>query len=419
MNDKHIAIPRFIAARYVSVSRRNQMVSFMSGISIFGIAFGIAILITVLSVMNGFDREIRDNVLGIVPHLTIHTEENLSAEDWKIVEKIANEHPMVIATAPVVEVMGVIANAVGNKGVLVNGIDLDKEASVSIIDSFFVAGSLEDLRDSRWGLILGQTLANRLAVNVGDRVDLFSPTISINPIIPLATFRSFEIVGVFKVGTQDLDNDFVMINIDAANALFRLRTSYNGLRIRITDVLEANRVQPELQASLPDGVDVSSWTTQFGAIYDNIQFSRTIIGFMLWLLVGVAAFNLIVSLLMIVRDKRGDIAILRTMGASQQTVNRIFMWQGCLIGTIGIVIGVLLGIIGSLQVANLVGLIEQIFSIQFLSAEVYPIDFLPSEIKVTDILVVSAGVFILSLLATIYPARKAGAVVPAEALRAD
>ena len=419
MNDKRIAIPRFIAARYVSVSRRNQMVSFMSGISIFGIAFGIAILITVLSVMNGFDREIRDNVLGIVPHLTIHTEENLSAEDWQIVDKVANEHPMVIATAPVVEVMGVIANAVGNKGVLVNGIDLDKEASVSIIDSFFVAGSLEGLRDSRWGLILGQTLANRLAVNVGDRVDLFSPTISINPIIPLATFRSFEIVGVFKVGTQDLDNDFVMINIDAANALFRLRTSYNGLRIRITDVLEANRVQPELKESLPDGVDVSSWTTQFGAIYDNIQFSRTIIGFMLWLLVGVAAFNLIVSLLMIVRDKRGDIAILRTMGASQQTVNRIFMWQGCLIGTIGIVIGVLLGIIGSLQVANLVGLIEQIFSIQFLSAEVYPIDFLPSKIKVTDILVVSAGVFILSLLATIYPARKAAAVVPAEALRAD
>jgi lipoprotein-releasing system permease protein len=315
--------------------------------------------------------------------------------------------------------MGVIANTVGNKGVLVNGIDLDKETSVSIIDSFFVAGSLEGLRDSRWGLILGQTLADRLAVNVGDRVDLFSPAISINPIIPLATFRSFEIVGVFKVGTQDLDSDFVMININAANALFRLRTSYNGLRIRITDVLEANRVQPELQASLPDGVDVSSWTTQFGAIYDNIQFSRTIIGFMLWLLVGVAAFNLIVSLLMIVRDKRGDIAILRTMGASQQTINRIFMWQGCLIGTIGIVIGVLLGVIGSLQITNLVGLIEESFSIQFLSAEVYPIDFLPSKIKVTDILVVSAGVFILSLLATIYPARKAAAVVPAEALRAD
>ena len=419
MNDKHIAIPRFIAARYVSVSRSNQMVSFMSGVSIFGIAFGVAILITVLSVMNGFDREIRDNVLGIVPHLTIHTEENLSAEDWKIAEKIANEHPMVIATAPVVEVMGIIANAVSNKGVLVNGIDLDKEASVSILDNFFVTGSLEGLRDSRWGLILGQTLADRLAVNVGDRVDLFSPAISINPIMPLATFRSFEIVGVFKVGTQDLDNDFVMVNIDAANALFRLRTPYNGLRIRITDVLEANHVQSELEASLPGGTVVSSWITQFGAIYDNIQFSRTIIGFMLWLLVGVAAFNLIVSLLMIVRDKRGDIAILRTMGASQQTVNRIFMWQGCLIGMFGIVIGVLLGIIGSLQVANLVGLIEQSFSIQFLSAEVYPIDFLPSEIKVTDILVVSAGVFILSLLATIYPARKAAAVVPAEALRAD
>ena len=419
MKDKNISLPRYIATRYVSVNKRNQLVSFMSAISIFGIALGIAILITVLSVMNGFDREMRENVLGIVPHLTIQTEENLTADDWASIENIANEHPMVLGTAPAIETMGVVASAAGNKGVVINGIDLDQEASVSIIDNFFVSGSLAGLRESRWGLALGQTLADRLGVEVGDSVDLFSPTVSINPIMPLATFRNFKVVGVFKVGSQDLDSDFVMINIAAARSLFRLRTSHNSLRIHITDVLEADRVQPELQMNLPAGLNISSWTTQFGAIYNNIQFSRTIIGFMLWLLVGVAVFNQIVSLIMIVRDKRGDIAILRTMGATPQIIRRIFMWQGCLIGTIGILIGVFLGIIGSLQITNLAVLIENVFSIQFLSAEVYPIDFLPSEISVLDILVVVTGVFLLSLLATIYPASKAAAIQPAQALRAD
>ena len=419
MSDKNISLPRYIATRYVSVNKRSQLVSFMSAISIFGIALGIAILITVLSVMNGFDREMRENVLGIVPHLTIQTEENLTADDWASIENIANEHPMVLGTAPAIETMGVVANAAGNKGVVINGIDLDQEASVSIIDKFFVSGSLAGLRESRWGLALGQTLADRLGVEVGDSVDLFSPTVSINPIMPLATFRNFKVVGVFKVGSQDLDSDFVMINIAAARSLFRLRTSHNSLRIHITDVLEADRVQPELQMNLPAGLNISSWTTQFGAIYNNIQFSRTIIGFMLWLLVGVAVFNQIVSLIMIVRDKRGDIAILRTMGATPQIIRRIFMWQGCLIGTIGILIGVFLGIIGSLQITNLAVLIENVFSIQFLSAEVYPIDFLPSEISVLDILVVVTGVFLLSLLATIYPASKAAAIQPAQALRAD
>lgn len=419
MKDKNISLPRYIATRYVSVNKRSQLVSFMSAISIFGIALGIAILITVLSVMNGFDREMRENVLGIVPHLTIQTEENLTADDWASIENIANEHPMVLGTAPAIETMGVVANAAGNKGVVINGIDLDQEASVSIIDNFFVSGSLAGLRESRWGLALGQTLADRLGVEVGDSVDLFSPTVSINPIMPLATFRNFKVVGVFKVGSQDLDSDFVMINIAAARSLFRLRTPHNSLRIHITDVLEADRVQPELQINLPAGLNISSWTTQFGAIYNNIQFSRTIIGFMLWLLVGVAVFNQIVSLIMIVRDKRGDIAILRTMGATPQIIRRIFMWQGCLIGTIGILIGGFLGIIGSLQITNLAVLIENVFSIQFLSAEVYPIDFLPSEISVLDILVVVTGVFLLSLLATIYPASKAAAIQPAQALRAD
>ena len=210
-----------------------------------------------------------------------------------------------------------------------------------------------------------------------------------------------------------------MINIAAARALFRLRTPYNGLRIRTSDVLQADTTRSQLAAELPGIVRTSSWTAQFGAIYENIRFSRSIISFMLWLLIGVAAFKLIVSLIMIVRDKTGDIAILRTLGASPKLINRIFMWQGCLIGAIGIVIGVVLGIIGSLQITNIAEFIERRLSIQLLNAEVYPIDFLPSQLNAIDVFLVTVGVFGLSLLATIYPARRAAAIQPAEALRIE
>ena len=419
MNDRPFQFPRFIALRYVSVGKRSQLVSFMSAISIIGLAFGVAILITVLSVMNGFDKEMRDNILGIVPHISLSSEENLSSDDWQEIAAIINQYPMVESSAPVIETTGVVANAVSNKGVLVNGIDAQLEPSVSAIDRFIIAGSLANLQQVHWGLVMGDTLARRLDVGVGDRVDLFSTAVSVNPITPLATFRSFEVVAVFKVGSQELDSDFVMVNLAAARALYKLRTPYNGLRLRTSDVLLADETRAELQAALPATVETSSWTARFGAIYNNIQFSRTIIGFMLWLLVGVAAFNLIVSLVMIVRDKRGDIAILRTLGASPRMINRIFMWQGGLIGLIGISIGVVFGIIGSLQVSNLAEFIEQRFAIQLLNAEVYPIDFLPSRLSLVDIALVVAGVLVLSLLATIYPARKAAAMQPAEALRAD
>mgnify|MGYP000086531482 FL=1 len=226
-------------------------------------------------------------------------------------------------------------------------------------------------------------------------------------------------MGIFRVGAQELDNELVMINIAAARALFRLRTPYNGLRIRTSDVLQADAIRSQLAAELPGIVRTSSWTAQFGAIYENIRFSRSIISFMLWLLIGVAAFNLIVSLIMIVRDKTGDIAILRTLGASPKLINRIFMWQGCLIGAIGIVIGVVLGIIGSLQITNIAEFIERRLSIQLLNAEVYPIDFLPSQLNAIDVFLVTVGVFGLSLLATIYPARRAAAIQPAEALRIE
>ncbi|MDP6652958.1 MAG: ABC transporter permease, partial [Gammaproteobacteria bacterium] len=192
MNDRPFQFPRFIALRYVSVGKRSQLVSFMSAISIIGLAFGVAILITVLSVMNGFDKEMRDNILGIVPHISLSSEENLSSDDWQEIAAIINQYPMVESSAPVIETTGVVANAVSNKGVLVNGIDAQLEPSVSAIDRFIIAGSLANLQQVHWGLVMGDTLARRLDVGVGDRVDLFSTAVSVNPITPLATFRSFE-----------------------------------------------------------------------------------------------------------------------------------------------------------------------------------------------------------------------------------
>ncbi|MCG8415916.1 MAG: lipoprotein-releasing ABC transporter permease subunit [Pseudomonadales bacterium] len=416
---QNFPISRFIALRYVSVGKRSQLVSFMSAIAIFGLALGVAILITVLSVMNGFDREMRDNILGIVPHVTVYSEENLNADNWAEVATAVDGHPLVFAAAPVIQSVGVVATDNGNKGVLVNGIDAQSEDDISVIGRFMQAGDLSRLGESRWGMVIGHSLAEQLGVDVGDDVLLYSPNISINPLTPLATYRRFEVAGIFRVGTQQLDSELVMINIAAARALFRLRTPFNGLRIKANDPLQADGLARELDSELPPGVSLDSWTRQLGAIYNNIQFSRGIISFMLWLLIAVAAFNLVVSLIMIVRDKRADIAILRTLGASPRFIGRIFLWQGSLIGLIGISIGVLLGIIGSLQVSNLAAWIESRFGVQLLNPDVYPIDFLPSEIALGDILTVVIGVLLLSIVATIYPARRAASIQPAQALRAE
>ncbi len=411
------AISRLIALRYVSVGKRSQLVSFMSAIAIFGLALGVAILITVLSVMNGFDREMRDSVLGIVPHVTVSTEENLSQERWQSVRDTINAHELVQALAPVIQTVGVVSSESGNKGVLVNGIDVSMEADISVIGRFMQAGSLQDLQQNRWGIVLGEALARQLGVSLGDRINLYSTAISVNPLTPLPTFRSLEVLGIFRVGTQQLDNELVIMNIDAARALFRLRSPFNGLRIRADDPLQADDITEQLSRSLPAEIDLSSWTRQLGAIYNNIQFSRNIISFMLWLLIAVAAFNLVVSLIMIVRDKKADIAILRTLGASPALIRRIFLWQGCLIGLFGISIGVVLGILGSLQISNLTAWIEQRFAVQLLNPEVYPLDYLPSQLAAADVFTVIAGVFLLSLLATLYPAGRAAKVQPAQALR--
>ena len=417
MSSKPLALSRFVAFRYVTAGKSSHLVSFMSAISIFGLALGLATLVIVLSVMNGFDKEMRQSVLGMVPHITISTEENFNETQWQEVRSTIQQNPAVVSVSPVIQAIGVAATQGSHKGVVINGVDAALEAESSAINRFMRTGDLNALIDNRWGVVLGQTLANSLGIKLGDNVDLFSTVISINPITPLAAFKGFDVVGIYRVGAEELDGNLVMINLSAARSLFRLRTPYNAVHIRIVDVLQAEMVRQEIMNDLPESLRSESWIATLGAIYENIKFSRGIISFMLWLLIAVAAFNLVVSLIMIVRDKRGDIAILRTLGASPKTIKRIFMWQGCFIGLTGILFGVLLGVLGSLYVSQFASFIETTFSIQILNAEVYPIDFLPSELNFRDVVTVASGVLVLSLLATIYPASRAAAIQPADALR--
>ena len=417
--ERGVALARYIALRYVSAGRGSGLVSFMSAVSILGLAFGIALLLTVLSIMNGFDREMRLNVLGIVPHITVRSMDGLSEQDWQDLQSGLAASAEIASISPVIEMQAVIATGAGNSGVMANGIDPDLEAGVSAIDRFMREGSLRALGESRWGIVIGESLARSLDAGLGDRVSLYSPALAVNPLTQTVNFRQFEISGIFRVGSRDLDSRLVLINRAAAQALFRLRSPQNAIWIRTNDVLTADRVLAELGPDLPPEVSGDSWITQFGAVYENIRFSRALISFLLWLLIAVAAFNLVVSLIMIVRDKRADIAVLRALGAAPQTINRIFIWQGALIAVTGIGLGLAAGVLGSLYVSDLARFIEVRFGIELLNADVYPMDYLPSYLQISDIVSVSAGVLLLSLLATIYPARRAAAVRPAVALRAE
>jgi len=408
-----------IALRYISVGRRSQLVSFMSLLTIGGLVLSVTILVAVLSVMNGFDREVRENVLGVLPHATVTTQERPRSASWQLLDERLQAVQGIELTAPVLTANGVLSGPLGSKGVLVNGIDPQRELQISRLSHFMRAGSVQALSEQRFHVIMGQTLAERMGVGLGDSVSLYSLNVSINPVAPLPVQRRFTVAGIFRVGTQELDEGLVMIALPDAQALYRQPDSYDGLRLRTSDVLAVNQLRDLIEQQLPQGYYIETWTQWFGAIYENIRLSRTIVGFLLWLLVAVAAFNLVVSLVMIVRDKRSDIAILRTMGASPSMIGRIFVLQGCLIGVIGAGIGLVLGSLLALNISALYRWVEQVTGTQLLSAEVYPVDFLPSQLLWSDLARVSGGVLLLCLLASLYPAWRAARVLPAEALRAE
>lgn len=407
-------LPLFIGLRYTRAKRRNHFISFISLTSMLGMILGVAVLILVLSVMNGFDRELRERILGMVPHATIQADGAM--QDWQQVAELAMTDDAVVGVAPFIQGQVMLTHSGNVQGALVNAVLPEAEASVSIIKEHMVAGQLEQLRAGEFGIILGELLARQLRAAVGSKVTLVMPQASTSPAGVLPRLKRFTVTGVFKVGAQ-LDGSLALIHLADGAKLYRLGDGVHGVRLKLHNLFEAGPTAWRIASQLPSGYWASDWTRTQGNLFQAIKMEKTMIGLLLLMIVAVAAFNIISTLVMVVTDKRSDIAILRTMGASPRTIMLSFMVQGAVIGVVGTVIGAVLGIILALSVSDVIAWFEQLLNIQILSAEVYFISYIPSQLLLKDVLIVCGSALLLSFLATLYPSMRAAKIQPAEALR--
>jgi len=404
-----------IGLRYLRAKRRNHFISFISLISMAGIAVGVAILITVISVMNGFEKELRERILGMVSHATVSTWDR-PFEDWSELIGNARQNPEVIGAAPFVE-QETLLKGRDVSGALVRGIDPALEPSVSDLDQQMISGSLGALDDERWQVVLGLELAARLGVGPGDPVTIFAPEIRATAAGVVPQVRRFTVAGIFEAGVHEFDSSLAVVHWKDAQALFRTGQGVTGVRLEFTDLFRARSIALELAESLPAFYRVRDWTQQNANWFRAVQMEKTMMFIILSLIIVVAAFNIISTLVMLVTDKQADIAILKTMGLSPGRVMQVFVVQGMSIGVIGTLLGTVGGIVLALNVESIVAGIEQMLNTEFLSADIYYISDLPSDLQVKDVARFSGLALVLSLLSTLYPAWRAGRTRPAEALR--
>lgn len=406
----------FAGLRYTRAKRRNHFISFISLASMLGIAIGVTALITVLSVMNGFERELRDRILGMASHATISAYQG-SLSHWRAVAELASENPEIIGLAPYVEGEGMLRAGAGLSGTLLRGVLPEEEEQVSDIGSKMEVGRIEDLQAGAYNMVLGVELAQVLGVAPGDKVDLMIPQAAVTPAGVLPRFRRFTVSGVFRVGMYEFDRGMVMIHLADAQALYRMGDDVTGVRLKLDDMFRAPRVSRELASSLPGLYFVNDWTRSHANFFQAVKTEKMVMFIILSLIVAVAAFNIVSTLVMVVQDKQSDIAILRTLGATPRSIMAVFMVQGSIIGVVGTALGVLGGVALALNVERLVPLLEAATGHQFLSPDIYYISDLPSELKLHDVIRFSLLSLLLSLLSTLYPAWRASRVQPAEALR--
>ncbi|MBV0932153.1 lipoprotein-releasing ABC transporter permease subunit [Marinobacterium weihaiense] len=407
----------FVGLRYTAAKRGNHFISFISLVSMLGLMLGVAALIVVLSVMNGFDRELRQRILGMVPHATLSGYADQGLEDWPSLRTDVLAQPGVAGAAPFVQAQGMLTSRGRVQGVLVNGIDPELEPGVSIIGNHMQAGELSGLAAGEYGIVLGELLARFLGVDVGDKVTLVLPEASISVAGVVPRLKRFNVIGIFSVGAE-LDANLAYIHrVDAAR-LKRMPTGHvDGLRLKFDDLFQAPQQARDIARSQSRPLYVNDWTRTHGNLFQAIQMEKRMIALLLLLIVFVAAFNIVSTLVMVVTDKRSDIAILRTMGATPAVILRVFMVQGILIGLIGTALGVALGVTLALTVTDLVAWIEQLMGIEFLSADVYFISYLPSQLIWSDVIMITSAALAISFVATLYPAWRASRTQPAEALR--
>jgi lipoprotein-releasing system permease protein len=405
----------YIGLRYTAAKRRNHFISFISLTSMLGLMLGVAVLIIVLSVMNGFDRELKQRILGMVPHATIQGASG-PLEDWEEIDRRVQEHPRVLAAAPFIQGQGMVTGGGDVRGVMFSGIVPEQEATVSIIENHFIEGNLDQLKSGEFGIIIGRLMANSLRLQVGDKLTVVLPEASVTPAGVLPRLKRFTVKGIFSVGAE-LDGNYALIHMDDAARLMRTGGRAEGVRLLVDDLFAAPRVVNQIARDLGGRYYVSDWTRTHGNLFQAIRMEKTMIGLLLMFIVAVAAFNIVSTLVMVVTDKTADIAILRTMGATPGRIMRIFIIQGAVIGIFGTLMGTALGIFGALNISGFISWLEGLMGHQFLSADVYFISYLPSQLQWQDVAIISSAGMVMSLLATIYPAWRASRVEPAEALR--
>lgn len=394
---------------------RNRFISFISLVSMLGIALGVAALIVVLSVMNGFQDELRARILGVASHVQIQAQGS-ALERWQQLAEEAATHPDVLASAPYVQEQGMLAHAEAVRGSMVRGIIPLAEEKVADFSAYMVAGELEALRPGGFGIILGRDLALALGVKLGDKLTLIAPQGLVTPAAVLPRVKQFELVGVFDAGMYEYDSGLALIHLNDAQTLYRLGDGVSGVRLKLDDLFAAPRVARELALQIREpGLWLSDWTRSHANFFRAVALEKTMMSLILFLIVAVAAFNIVSSLVMVVTDKKADIAILRTLGASPGTIMRIFMVQGTVVGVVGTLSGVALGVLLSLTISDIASGVERLFNLSLFDA--YFVNYLPSQLDLGDVLWVSATAFVLSFVATLYPARRAARVQPAEALR--
>ncbi len=406
----------FIGLRYTRSRQRSRLISFISLISIIAIALGITVLITVLSVMNGFQHEIRTRILDVAAHVQITGPEDV-LKDWRAIAATAEKNGEVIAAAPYVSQQALLMNGSAVRGAYVRGVTPEYEDKVEEISRHMVMGSLDALKPGEFDVVLGVEIAHALGLLVGDKVTLIAPQGQVTPAGIMPRLRRFTVVGIFKIDHFEFDSGLALINLQDAQKLYRMGDDVSGVRLKLKDLFQSNHVVRELSSELGFDYVVTDWTHQYGNYFRAVDIEKRMMFLIVFLIIVVAAFNIVSSLFMAVKDKQSDIAILRTLGASPGSITKIFLIQGTLVGFIGTLAGVAAGIALAANVETVVPILENLFGFKFLAKDVYYISELPSELRTGDVLLTALFSFIVCMLATIYPSWRAAKINPAEALR--
>lgn len=403
-----------IGLRYTRARKKNHFVSFISLSSMLGIGMGVMVLVTVLSVMNGFDEQIHNRFFGMAPEITV-SERDGKLHNWQALEQELTAFPKVKAIAPFVGGQGLLTHEGQVVPIVVTGILPEKERLVTHLQDKLIMGNMADLHD--FGILLGRGLAENLGVMLGDKVTIMIPQASITPAGMIPRFKRFTVVGVFSAGAGfNFDTKLAFVHLNDAQKLLQLGDEVTGLKMKIENVYQAPEISAQLMAKLGENYDIGNWTSQFGAFFEAIKMEKTMMFLILLLIIAVAAFNLVSSLVMVVNDKQSEIAILRTIGATPSTILWIFIVQGMIVGIIGTFLGLLGGLLLASNATAIVNGLQAIFHVKILSSSIYFVDYLPSKIMLSDLITVCCMGLLMSFAATIYPAWRASKTIIAEAL---